>query len=54
MSWRKYFTPATTKNSNLSVISGTNSISNPGPAKTNYSSYLPDVYSGSPNRIDRS
>jgi hypothetical protein len=24
-----------------------------GPAKTNYSSYLPDVYSGSPNRIDR-
>jgi hypothetical protein len=24
-----------------------------GPAKTNYSSYLPDVYSGSPNRIER-
>ena len=25
----------------------------PGPAKTNYSSYLPDVYSGAPNRIER-
>ena len=54
MTWRKYFTPVSTTKSNLSVISGTNSISKPGPAKTNYSSYLPDVYSGSPNRIDRS
>ena len=53
MTWRKYFTPVSTTKSNLSVISGTNSISKPGPAKTNYSSYLPDVYSGSPNRIDR-
>ena len=26
---------------------------NAGPAKRNYSSYLPDVYVGSPNRIER-
>ena len=25
----------------------------PGPARSNYSSYLPDVYSGAPNRIER-
>ena len=25
----------------------------PGPAQTNYSSYLPDVYVGSPNRVER-
>ena len=53
MTWRKYFTPANITNTNLSVISGGNNGSNPGPSRTNYSSYLPDVYSGSPNRIDR-
>ena len=50
MSWRKYFSPVNTQD--LSPISGNNSIK-PGPAKTNYSSYLPDVYTGSPNRIER-
>ena len=25
----------------------------PGPARSNYSSYLPDVYVGSPNRVER-
>lgn len=54
MTWRKYFTPANVTSTNLSVISGGNNGSNPGPSRTNYSSYLPDVYSGSPNRIDRS
>ena len=29
------------------------SASNPGPARANYSSYLPDVYTGSPNRLER-
>ena len=52
MSWKKYFTPATT-GTELSPISGANSASKPGPARANYSSYLPDVYSGSPNRIER-
>jgi hypothetical protein len=52
MSWKKYFTPVPVS-SDLSPISGYNSGSKAGPAKTNYSSFLPDVYSGSPNRIDR-
>lgn len=52
MSWKKYFTPVEVNNT-PSVISGSNSGARPGPAQTNYSSYLPDVYTGSPNRIDR-
>jgi hypothetical protein len=51
MSWKKYFTPAPT-GSSLSTISSSNQ-SKAGPAKTNYSSYLPDVYTGSPNRVER-
>ena len=27
--------------------------SRPGPARTNYSSFLPDVYAGTPNRVER-
>jgi len=54
MTWKKYFSPVVASNSGqLSAISGTNSGSRPGPARTNYSSYLPDVYTGSPNRIER-
>ena len=52
MSWKKYFTPAP-QGSELSPISGLNSGNRPGPARSNYSSYLPDVYTGSPNRVDR-
>ena len=52
MSWKKFFTPVPTGTS-LSPISGSNSSSRAGPAKSNYSSYLPDVYSGSPNRVER-
>jgi len=51
MSWKKYFTPVDTSGQ-LSSVSG-NTSSRPGPARANYSSYLPDVYSGSPNRIER-
>lgn len=50
MTWRKYFTPVDTSGK-LSPISG--SVSNANPAKTNYSSYLPDVYAGHPNRLER-
>ena len=50
MTWRKYFTPVADNNA-LSPVSG--NTSKAGPARTNYSSYLPDVYSGSPNRIER-
>ena len=52
MSWKKYFTPVPV-NGLASPISGGNGSFNAGPAKSNYSSFLPDVYSGSPNRIER-
>jgi hypothetical protein len=55
MSWRKYFTPVPTS-SNPSGSYSPFSFKNggtPGPAATNYSSHLPDVYVGSPNRIER-
>ena len=52
MSWKKYFTPVNTGNQSgsYSPISGGG---RPGPARSNYSSYLPDVYAGSPNRIEK-
>ena len=52
MSWKKHFTPVNVDNTggSFSPISGGG---RPGPAKTNYSSYLPDVYAGSPNRVER-
>jgi hypothetical protein len=52
MSWKKYFTPVPTGNQggNVSPLSN---ASRAGPARTNYSSYLPDIYTGSPNRIER-
>jgi Bacteriophage T4-like portal protein (Gp20) len=53
MSWKKYFTPVPVGNNNLSTINGINNGNRLGPAQTNYSSYLPDVYTGSPNRIER-
>jgi len=56
MSWKKYFTPVTTEDNmsgSYSPFSNRSSGSQPGPAKSNYSSYLPDVYVGSPNRVDR-
>jgi len=49
MAWKKYFTPVSTTGQ-LGPISGG---SGPSPARTNYSSYLPDVYSGHPNRLER-
>ncbi len=54
MSWKKYFTPVTVEDTpgTYSPIGGQGG-SRPGPARSNYSSYLPDVYTGAPNRIDR-
>ena len=49
MSWKKYFTPVNTSGT-LSPLSGSQG---PSGSKLNYSSYLPDVYSGHPNRLDR-
>jgi len=54
MSWKKYFTPVDTSKLNSSgSLSPLSSGRRPGPARTNYSSYLPDVYAGAPNRIER-
>jgi hypothetical protein len=52
MSWKKYFTPVQVDNTggSMSPISGRG---RPGPARANYSSYLPDVYAGAPNRVER-
>ena len=52
MSWKKYFSPVPTGTS-LSSSDGYANGNRPGPARSNYSSYLPDVYSGTPNRLDR-
>lgn len=53
MSWKKYFTPVEldNKSGSISPLGGRNG--RPGPARANYSSYLPDVYAGAPNRVDR-
>jgi hypothetical protein len=51
MSWKKYFTPVEVKNSSASF--SPISASQAGPARKNYSSFLPDVYSGAPNRVER-
>ena len=56
MSWKKYFTPVpTASNANGSYSPFTNARTGTGmgPAAANYSSHLPDVYVGSPNRIER-
>jgi len=52
MSWKKYFTPVTVSNQ-PSSYSPMGNIGRPGPARAHYSSYLPDVYAGAPNRVER-
>jgi hypothetical protein len=53
MSWKKYFTPSPIGSTGRSSVIPFNGSTGAGPARTNYSSYLPDVYTGSPNRLDR-
>jgi hypothetical protein len=53
MSWKKYFTPVTIDNSGTSSSPISGRGGRAGPARSNYSSYLPDVYAGAPNRIER-
>ena len=56
MSWRKHFKPASASSDSegsYSPLSNSGRSNKPGPAASNYSSYLPDVYTGSPNRIER-
>jgi hypothetical protein len=53
MSWKKYFTPVDTTNQLGTYSPLANGNGRPGPARSNYSSYLPDVYAGAPNRVER-
>ena len=53
MSWRKYFTPVPTGSSSGSYSPIGGMTSGAGPARSNYSSFLPDVYTGAPNRVER-
>jgi hypothetical protein len=52
MSWKKYFTPVNASGT-LSPISGARGSDMSNPTHRNYSSFLPDVYSGHPNRLER-
>ena len=52
MAWKKYFTPVNATGA-LSPVSGNQGGSGASPTHRNYSSYLPDVYSGHPNRLER-
>ena len=52
MSWRKYFTPVANSSGSKSPL-GSNPSMQPTGSRSNYSSYLPDVYSGHPNRLER-
>ena len=56
MSWKKYFTPVeagTNTGGSFSPLGGDRNGSQAGPARSNYSSYLPDIYVGTPNRVER-
>ena len=56
MSWKRHFTPVATgdnQNGSYSPFSSRGNGNMAGPARSNYSSYLPDVYVGSPNRVER-
>ena len=56
MSWKKYFTPVPTGDNiggSYGPLGGRSNGSMAGPARSNYSSFLPDVYVGTPNRIER-
>jgi len=53
MSWRKYFTLVDTSGTMSPINGSENADSRANPSHRNYSSYLPDVYSGHPNRLER-
>lgn len=54
MSWKRYFTLVDTSGS-MSPINGSTGLtrSDANPTHRNYASFLPDVYSGHPNRLER-
>ena len=53
MSWKKYFTPVSTTGKMSPISGGGGGSMAPTASRSNYSSYLPDVYAGHPNRLER-
>jgi hypothetical protein len=53
MSWKKFFTPVQVDSTQGTYSPLGQNSSRPGPARANYSSFLPDVYTGAPNRVER-
>ena len=53
MAWKKYFTLVDTSGQMSPINGSVNADSRANPTHRNYSSYLPDVYSGHPNRLER-
>ena len=53
MAWKKYFSLVDTSGQMSPVNGSVNADSRANPTHRNYSSYLPDVYSGHPNRLER-
>jgi len=53
MAWKKYFTLVDTSGAMSPINGSVNADSRANPTHRNYSSYLPDVYSGHPNRLER-
>jgi hypothetical protein len=51
--WKKYFTLVDTSGAMSPINGSENADSRANPTHRNYSSYLPDVYSGHPNRLER-
>lgn len=56
MSWKKFFTAVDQTGQSkegFGPISGRDFSNKPGPARSNYNSFLPDIYTGAPNRVER-
>ena len=51
--WKKYFTLVDTSGAMSPINGSVNADNRANPTHRNYSSYLPDVYSGHPNRLER-
>jgi hypothetical protein len=51
--WKKYFTLVDTSGTMSPINGSVNADNRANPTHRNYSSYLPDVYSGHPNRLER-
>jgi hypothetical protein len=53
MAWKKYFTTVPSQARITARLEELNRDSNKGATSTKFSSYLPEVYAGAPNRIER-